>query len=68
MVLTKSSLLQDANCPRCHSRYCGKSWDECRALLGTVYVKGEGYVPQPIASQFEREGLTVEWSSRGWAD
>ena len=45
MVLTRSNLLQDANCPRCHSRYCGTSVDECRALLGTVYVKGEGGLP-----------------------
>jgi len=68
MVLTTSSLAPDVNCPRCHSRYCGSSADECQAVLGTVYVKGQGYVPRLVASQLEAEGFTVEWHNRGWAD
>ena len=60
--------MMDVNCPRCGARYCGSDWLECRARLGSVYVAGEGYVPELVAAQLAAEGRDVRWSDKGWED
>lgn len=55
-------------CPRCGARYCGTSFQECRARLGSVLVPGEGYVPRHIADLLEKQGRKVQWNDVGWED